>query len=450
VNTPTYQTVPVACPNCGNRFITPVMTILDVGQNPEAKTLFLSGRLNIAVCPQCGNAGMLSVPLVYHDPEKELLLTFLPAEVGTSETEQQRIIGELTNRVISALPSEKRKGYLLRPRSFLRLQAMVEAVLEADGITPEMLEAQRTKASLLERLLKATNEQARKIIAQENDKLIDYEFFQLLSLNIDLAQEEGQADAAQELLGFRGQLLEWTSLGHDLAAQEEAIESLGPEISREGLLDKLVEAARAGEETKVKAMVTFARPGIDYVFYQQLTERIEAAQKGKNDQEAKTLKALRETILDLTAQIDAEMEKAAQESAQFLQKILESDDPAQVLRANLEQVDDLFLEVLTSSLDAARRTGQAQRAEQLERVSAILAELIQESQPPEIRFINQLLTSEYPDGTRALLEENRQQLDDRLLELMQLIGTDFTQRGRQDVAQRMAQIRQQAAAIVST
>jgi hypothetical protein len=449
VSAPPYQTVPVACPNCGNRFVTPVMPIVDVGQNPEAKTLFLSGRLNVAVCPQCGNAGMLNTPLVYHDPEKELLLTFSPAEMGTLEAEQQRIIGELTNRVISALPPEKRKGYLLRPQSFLRLQAMVEAVLQADGITPEMLEAQRAKANLLERLLQAANAPARQVIARENDALIDYEFFQLLSLNIELAQAEGQADAVQELLALRGQLLDWTTLGQDIAAQEEAIDSLGPEITREGLLDKLVEAALADQEAKVKALVTFARPAIDYIFYQQLTARIESVQK-RDGQQAGTLKALRETILDLTAQIDAEMEQATQESAQFLQKVLDSDDPAQMLRTNLEQVDDLFLGVLTSSLEAARRSGQTKRAEQLERVSAALAELIQESQPPEIRFINQLLTSEYPEGTRALLEENRQQLDGRLLELMQVIGADFVKRGRQDVARRLSQIREQAAAIATT
>jgi hypothetical protein len=447
VNTPTYQTVPVTCPGCGYRFITPVLTIIDVGQSPESKALFLSGRLNIAVCPQCGYAGALSTPLVYHDPEKELLLTFLPPELGTSEMEQQRVIGEMTNRIISALPSEKRKGYLLRPRSFLRLEAMVEAVLEADGITPKMLEEQRAKADLLDRLLEATSEEARKIIAQENDTLIDYAFFQLLTLNLELAEAEGQGDVAQNLLALRDQLLSWTTLGQDIAAQEEAIKSLGSEITRDGLLDKVVEAARAGEEAKVKAMVTFARPAIDYVFYQQLTGRIESAEKAKNAQEARTLKALRQTILDLTARVDAEMEQATQESAQFLQKVLDSDDPAQTLRANLEQVDDLFLSVLAASLDAARDSGQTERAEKLEQVSSALMELIQESQPPEIRFINQLLTTEYPEGTRALLEENRQRLDDRLLELMHLIGSDFSQRGREQVAQRLEQIREQAASI---
>jgi hypothetical protein len=447
LSTPTYQTVPVSCPNCGSRFVTPVLTIVDASQNPQTKALFLAGQVNVAVCPQCGHAAMLSAPLVYHDADKELLFTYMPPEIGVSEVEQQRIIGDLTNRVMTSLPAEKRKGYLLRPRSFLRLEAMIEAILEADGITPAMLAQQRAKADLLDRLMRATSEEARKVIAQEDDALIDYEFFQLLSLNIELAEAQGQEEAAQQLLGLRSQLLEWTTLGHEIAAQEEAIASLGTEITREGLLEKLVEAARAGEEAKIEAMVTFARPAIDYIFYQQLTSRIEAAEKAKNRQDAKTLKALRETVLDLTAQIDAEMEKATREAAQFLQELLDSDDPKGVLRANVDRVDELFLDVLTTALDTARRSGKAERAEKLEQISSALMQLIQESQPPEVQFINQLLSADYPEGTQALLEENRQRVDDRLLELMRLIGDDFDQRGRSEAARRMEQIREQATAI---
>ena len=73
--------------------------------------------------------------------------------------------------------------------------------------------------------------------------------------------------------------------------------------------------------------------------------------------------------------------------------------------------------------------------------------LIQESQPPEIQFINSLLTADYPDGTQALLEESRQQIDDRMLELMRLVEDDLTQSGRVELAQRLAEIQKQAASL---
>jgi hypothetical protein len=448
LNTPTYQTVPVTCPNCQHRFAAPVMTIVDAGQYPDAKALFLSGRINVAACSQCGNAGMLSTPLVYHDPEKELLFTFVPPGSGLSEAEQQRLVGDLTNRVMSSLPTEKRKGYLLRPRSFLRLEAMIEAVLEADGISREMLEAQRAKAALLERLLRGTGEDARRVIAEENEAQIDYEFFQLLTLNMELAQADGQAQVVQQLRELRDQLLRWTVTGKEVAAREEAIQSLGTEVSREGLLEKLVEAALAGEQAKVETMVAVARPVIDYVFYQQLTGRVEAEQKAGHTQQATTLKALRDTILDLTAQIDAEVQQATESAAQLLQEIVDSDDPEQLVRANLEQVDELFLSILGRNLEAAQRAGRTKDVEKLQQIGDLLTTIVLESQPPVIRFINELLAAEYPDGTRALLEENRQEVDADLLDVMRLVGEDLVRNKREETAQRLAQIVEQAQAML--
>jgi hypothetical protein len=438
---PTYQTVPVTCPNCQYRFAAPVLTIVDTGQNPEAKALFLSGQINIAACPQCGYAGALNTPLVYHDPEKELLYTYVP-------TEQQRIVGDLTNRVMSALPTEKRRGYLLQPRSFLRIEAMIEAILEADGITREMIEAQRAKADLLSRLLQASSDKARRAIVQENDSQLDYEFFQLISLNLELAQAEDRSEQAQQLLALRQQLLDWTTTGREVAAREDAIRSLGTEITREGLLEKLVEAALTEDHIRVETMVGVARPAIDYIFYQQLTERIETAERAGKADEGQKLKSLRDTVLTLTAEIDAEMQQATEEAAGLLQEILDSEEPEKVLRDNLHQIDELFLGVLATNLERAQRSSQTEDVEKLVQIGRILNDLILESQPPEIQLINRLLAAEHPDGTQAVLEENRQQVNAGFLEVMDLVGENLSQTGREEAAARLAQVRAQAAAMI--
>lgn len=447
MNERTYQTVPITCPSCQNRFVSPVLTTIDVGQSPEAKTLFLSGQLNVAVCPQCGHAGVLSTPLVYHDPDKELLFTYLPSELGVPEDEQQRLIGDLTNRVIAALPAEKRKGYLLRPRSFFRLEAMMEAILEADGVTPEMLEQQRAKAALLDRLLRATSEEARRVIAQENDGQIDYGFFQFLTLNIELAQAGEDTDTVNSLLALRSQLLQWTTDGRKVAEREDAVRSLGQEITREGLLEKLVEAAFAGEQTKVETMVSIARPAIDYIFYQQLTARLDAADEAGRSDQAQTLRVLRETILDLTEQIDAEVAAATEEAAQFLAEVLESEDPEARLGENPDRVDELFMSVLATLIKSAERAGNAETVEQLSAVSSAVVKLIQESQPPEIRLISQLLTADYPDGTREILEAHREQVTPELLEVMKLVAEDLNG-DRKEASERLERVREQAAAMV--
>lgn len=444
MNTPTYQTVPVTCPSCNNRFASPVLTLIDVGQAPEAKMVFLSGRLNVAVCPQCGHAGMLSIPIVYHDPDKELLFTYVPTELELSELEQQRIIGDLTNRVMSSLSPEERRGYLLRPRSFLRLEGMVEAIFQADGITPEMLNAQLAKAELLDRLLHASSEEARRAITQESDDQLDYEFFHLLTLNIERAQASAQEEAAHQLLELRGQLLEWTATGRQVAAREDAIRELGSGISREALLEKLVDASEAGEKIKVDTMITFGRPVIDYIFYQQLTGRIEAEEEGGNAEQADRLKALRERVLDVTAEVDAELQRASEQANRLLEELLNSDDVEASLRSHIDQVDDLLLNAVAQNLQAAEQSGHADRVQKLGQLSDLLIRVIQESQPPEVQFVNSLLTANYPDGTQSLLEANRESIDERLFKFMELIEDDLSQGGRQDLAERLGQIREQA------
>ena len=428
--------------------MSPVLTTIDAELDPEAKALFLSGQINIAACPQCGHAGMLSTPLVYHDPNKELLFTYVPAELGLPENEHQRIIGDMTNRVMSSLPSERRKGYLLRPRSFLRMEGMVEAVLEADGITPEILEAQRAKANLLERLLHAPSDESRRTIAQENDELLDYEFFQILTLNIELAQANAQKEASSQLLELRQQLLEWTTSGRELASQEDAIRELGSGVTRETLLNKLIEAFRAGSSAKVETMIALGRPAIDYVFYQQLTARMEAEEEKGNSSEADKLKELRERILDVTAQVDAELQRATEQASELLQQMLASEDLEASARAHLDQIDELTLNALALNLQAAQQAGRTDEVHKLQQLGDVLMKLIQESQPPEIQFINSLLTSDYPDGTRELLEENPEHVNENMLELMRLVEDDLKQSGRVELAQRLAEIKTLAISLV--
>ncbi len=448
MSTPNYQTVSVTCPSCKTPFSTPIITIIDAQQNPEAKARLLAGQINIAVCPSCGSGGALGSPLVYHDAEKELLFTFMPSELGLPETEQQRVIGDLTNRVMMSMPPEQRKGYLLRPRSFLRLEAMIEAIFEADGISPEMLQEQRAKVDLLEKLLNTPDESARRLLAKENDSLIDYGFFELVTLNLEMSQASGRDEIASELETLRQQLLDWTTQGHDLRAEQEAIESLGDDITREGLLEKLVEAAVAGETVKIETLVAIARPAIDYQFYSQLTDRIDAANASGDRQLAETLKNLRQTLLDLTDKVDAEMQKQAQKRAALLEKILQSEDMEAAIRGNLREIDELFLRILSANLRAAEAEGRAEQAAQLNRVGEILTRLIENSQPPVIRLLSKLLQIQSAADIEAILKDHPDLVNADLLSLLEELKEQMEAEGRQDAAQQVTRIHEVAARLV--
>ena len=72
----------INCPNCRQPILADIEQLFDVGQDATAKQRILSGAFNIASCPNCGFNGMVATPLVYHDPDKGLLLTYFPPELG--------------------------------------------------------------------------------------------------------------------------------------------------------------------------------------------------------------------------------------------------------------------------------------------------------------------------------------------------------------------------------
>ena len=80
------------CPNCSNPIQAQIMQLVDVGQDPSAKARLLSGSLNHVQCGVCGYQGQVATPMVYHDPEKELLLTFIPIEINMPKDEQEGAI----------------------------------------------------------------------------------------------------------------------------------------------------------------------------------------------------------------------------------------------------------------------------------------------------------------------------------------------------------------------
>ena len=183
--------------------------LFDVGQDPTAKQKILSGSFNLAACPSCGYRGMIATPLVYHDPNKELLLTYFPPELGLPINEQERTIGPLITKVTNNLPQEKRKAYLLQPQAMLTMQTMLERILAADGITKEMIQAQQERMNLLQQLLSAPDEAVDNIV-KENDALCDNDFFSLLNRLTEAAAVNGDQQSSQKLADLQKVLLSKT------------------------------------------------------------------------------------------------------------------------------------------------------------------------------------------------------------------------------------------------
>lgn len=430
----------VNCPNCRQPLVADIEQVFDVGVDPAAKQKIISGAFNLIQCPRCGYQGNLSTMLVYHDPEKELLLTFAPAELGLPRNEQERLMGSLINQVINRLPPEKRKAYLLRPQSTLTSQGLVERVLESEGITREMIQAQQQKLSLIQRLLPASDE-IRQEIAKQEDKLMDAEFFGLISRLAEAAAAAGDENSARQLVELQRSMLPLTTAGRELQEQSKEIEAAiaslqeaGDNLTREKLLELVVSAP---SELRLQALVSLARPGMDYQFFQLLTDRIDRA---RGDGRARLIE-LREKLLQLTREIDQQMERRRLASRQQLDEILKAPDITVALQQNLETVDDYFLQELNQAMQSARQAGDLEKIGKLQKIVELLQSL--SAPPPEVAFIGELVEAESDQARRALLESNKDKITPEFMSALANIVAQVNESDDQELAERMKAVHRQ-------
>jgi hypothetical protein len=227
----------------------------------------------------------------------------------------------------------------------------VNRVLEADGVTPEMMQAQRDRAELLKRLLEASTPEERQNLIQENMALLDESFFRILSLNLEQADALGHAEIVQRLLEVRAMLLEQTAVGRKLAARSRALQALQEQPTREKLLDLLIEA----EDPATRAvLITFGQPLVDYLFFQKLTQRIEST---PDEETRQRLESLREEVMGIREKIREQAREEVRDKLRLLQDLVSSEQPELLARRRLVELDDLFLNVLASEIESARQAG---------------------------------------------------------------------------------------------
>lgn len=438
--------VRMRCPSCGTPSTVQVHAIVDARRQPELKEQLLHGRLNSFVCPACQHRGVVTAPLLYHDADTEFLGVFVPQNLETGEAERQKIIGELTTTLMNSLPPAERKGYLFQAKQFLTLPSLIEAILLAEGVTPEQMERQRAQVQLIDRLRAAqSNEEVLKAIVQEHDEEMDYGFFALLSSMAASASEDNRELEARQLLSLRNRLLEMTSWGSESKAEREVLARLGDVSTVDELIDRFLEVE---DDEQLQSLVRLARSVMDYGFFQALTARLDAASREGKKQQARELRALRSRLLELTDELDKEARKRLERASEMLRAIMESPDPRAAVREHGDEIDDALLAVLSMNMREAERAGATQVATRLRAIWQAVVELLEEDMPAEIRLINRLLEAEFPEGTQDLLKRHRDQVNDELLAALHAIADDMERQGQSDMAKRLRDIRGQAVLLV--
>jgi hypothetical protein len=435
----------IQCPSCRQPITTTVDSLIDVRTNPDAKMRLLSGRLNMANCPHCGVVSTIASPLLYHDADKELLISFVPMEMNLSKDQQEKAIGELMRRLTRQIPQEQMRGYMFQPKQALTMQNLVDQVLVGDGITPEVMEGQRKRVQLIEALLQ-TPEENLDLVLQERDAEIDAGVFQAIGAMGQRAFEDNHPELAEALHVLQAILMQKSTFGQQLQARSALQEQLIQEVAEylgkanPGTHDDFVNIAieYAGDEDRLQALVGLARPVFDYAFFQALTARIEATPPDDRP----TLITLREQLTELTNIIDQQQQLALRQAVQALQLIANSPDLAEAVRVNAGLIDDTFLAVLTANIQEAERRNDPQMGNRLKEVYEHVRQLMEQNAPPELRFVNLLLSTATDEEARDMVLTEGHVYGPQLLDAIDAVGQVLAQHEDEALVRKLSFLRE--------
>ena len=427
----------IACPRCRQMIPANVEQLFDVTHEPASKQRLLSGQSNFARCQFCGYEGRLATPIIYHDNDKELLLTFFPPELAMPLNEQEKMIGPLIKKVMDRLPPEKRKGYLLSPRANLTYESMMETILGKDGITPEMLKGQQERVQLMEKLMQITSKDVRSELIKQNTLIVDEQFFALFSRIAQNAMQSRQEPISRAMIEIQTQLLEETEYGRqlkesvgELEAAQKILQDEGKGLTREKLLDFVLDAKT---DARIRAYVSLARAGMDYVFFQNLTEKIE-----KTSAEEKTrLEGIREKLLIFTSEADKQLEARFKQGEKFVESLLEQEDIEKATQENLEGFSQDTVEVVNQLLRQASEKNDYTRMGKLQKIVQVLQAA--STPPPEVAFIEQLLLAPDKAAIEKMLTENDAIVNQQFVDALSGLVAQMESQGDNPEAKAMAE-----------
>jgi hypothetical protein len=248
----------------------------------------------------------------------------------------------------------------------------------------------------------------------------------------------GDESSARALANLQRKLMPLTTAGRRIEAQnkevQEAIrelQELGDDLTREKLLDMLI---NANSDVRMSVLASLARPALDYEFFQLLTERIENA-KGSGRER---LIQLRERLLEMTREIDRQIESRLEQSREFLNQILKEDDIPAATEQNLGAIDEAFLQVLNNDMAAARQQGDLEKIQKLGQVVQVIQQA--STPPPEIEMIEELLEEEDEKARQEWLQANKEKVTSEFVDtLTNLVGQ--SQDGRdQELSKRLQEV----------
>ncbi len=227
----------------------------------------------------------------------------------------------------------------------------------------------------------------------------------------------GDTEFAKNLVDLQQKLIPITTYGKEMQEQavevEEAVKSLnelGENITRDKLLDVVISAPN---ETRVETLVSMARGGMDYQFFQMLSDKIEAA----DGEEEEKLTGLRDRLLKAVDEIDQAVQARLENAKHNIDRILEVENVKEIIMANLNALDEFFMQALALELGEAEKNEDKERLAKLNVILETLNEAAEtaKSAQVDVELIQELLEADEEKRTE-LFETRKVDFTPKLIE----------------------------------
>lgn len=101
----------VRCPHCAQMSEVTVWSMITAENSADLKKDLLAGRLNMFRCPSCDMSALMPQPMLYHDEQKRLMISFSPTN---DPVQKQRLYEEIKASSRKSGELERLEGYNLR------------------------------------------------------------------------------------------------------------------------------------------------------------------------------------------------------------------------------------------------------------------------------------------------------------------------------------------------
>jgi hypothetical protein len=196
-----------------------------------------------------------------------------------------------------------------------------------------------------------------------------------------------------------------------------------------------------GDEKIEAALVRVGQPALTYQFFQQLTSEIEAKKKAGEQTAVQQMIAMRERLLVIFDEMQAESKRLLDEADDMLQAILAAEDKTAAIQANMAKIDDAFMYLLSTRIAQADQDGRTAEMQALNEVHELIVKTAESQYPPEILLLNQLMEAPSPDAQNKILDENQALLSADLVGMVDAVMQQFKEAGQEELNGRLREIK---------